>query len=68
MFKTEKRQHVRIDLLSVLGQRVATLFDAVAEAGEHRVEFNGSNLSSGVYFYKLISESASMIGRMVMIK
>jgi hypothetical protein len=32
---------------------VATLVNESKDAGSHEVRFNGSNLSSGVYFYRL---------------
>jgi hypothetical protein len=67
-FVTETRQHVRIEVFNVLGQHVSTAFEGMAEAGEHRVEFDGSGLSSGTYFYKLLSGSASSVGRMVLLK
>jgi len=36
--------------------------------GKYSVDFNGSNLSSGVYFYKLISRDFTAVKRMVLIK
>jgi hypothetical protein len=67
-FAIDMRQHVRIDVFNLLGQRISTLLDGMVEAGEHAIEFNGANLSSGVYFYKLFSENASIVGRMVLLK
>jgi hypothetical protein len=37
----------------VLGREAATLMNEVKEPGTYTVEFDGSNLSSGVYFCKL---------------
>ncbi len=43
----------KLAVYNVLGQQVALLVDEVRQAGEHRVFFDGRQLSSGVYFYRL---------------
>jgi len=37
----------------VLGREVATLIEKEQQAGNYEVSFDGSSLSSGIYFYKL---------------
>ncbi|MCP4582360.1 MAG: T9SS type A sorting domain-containing protein, partial [candidate division Zixibacteria bacterium] len=44
---------VKLEVYNVLGQRVETLKDGYLEAGNHIVEWNAANYSSGVYFYRL---------------
>jgi hypothetical protein len=46
---------VTLKVYDVLGNEVATLVSEEKPAGEYEVEFDGSELTSGVYFYKLIS-------------
>jgi len=36
-----------------LGNEIATLVNEEKPAGEYEVEFDATNLSSGIYFYKL---------------
>lgn len=48
-----KRSHTTLTVFNTLGQRVATLVNGEVEAGHHVVQFNGSGLASGVYFYRL---------------
>jgi hypothetical protein len=36
--------------------------------GDHRVEFNGRNLSSGIYFYKLQSGSFTQTKKLILMK
>lgn len=45
--------HVTLTLFNTLGQKVAQLVDSDINAGYHDVQFNGSNLASGVYFCRL---------------
>jgi len=45
---------VSLKVYNSLGQEVAVLLDnELVEAGEHSVDFNSSNLPSGVYFYRI---------------
>jgi len=44
---------VTLVIFNTLGQQIGTLVQSRKEAGYHSVEFNASNLSSGVYFYRL---------------
>jgi hypothetical protein len=47
------RSHVVLALFNSLGQRVATLVNGDVDAGNHSVKFDGSNLASGVYYYRI---------------
>lgn len=58
-----------LDVYNILGQKVMTLFDGIAEAGHyHIVKFDGGNLSSGLYFYRLRSGTQSALQRMALVK
>jgi hypothetical protein len=47
------RSHVTLSVFNNLGQQVAILQNGEQEAGYHEVKFDGNNLSSGVYFYRI---------------
>ncbi|MBE2256538.1 MAG: T9SS type A sorting domain-containing protein [Ignavibacteria bacterium] len=44
---------VKLKVFDVLGREVRTLVNDFKSAGTHSVEFNASNLSSGIYFYQM---------------
>ncbi len=44
---------VSLTVYDVLGRRVATLVNEIKPTGKHSIDFNGSNFSSGIYFYQL---------------
>jgi len=62
------RTHVRLEVVNILGARVATLVDRVQGPGSYRVRFDGSRWSSGVYFYRLNTDRFSHIRKMVLLK
>jgi len=59
---------VSLKVYDVLGREIATLVNEEKRAGSYKVEFNGSNLSSGVYFYRLNSGSFVSTKKMLLIK
>ena len=64
---------VTLDIYDLLGQKVITLVDKHQKAGKHTVQWMGKNqfgrqVSSGVYFYKLISGKYSSIKKMMLLR
>ena len=59
---------VSLKVYNSLGKEVAVLVNELKPAGRYEVVFNGSNLSSGVYYYKIESGSFSAVKRMTLIK
>jgi hypothetical protein len=60
--------HVRIELYTVLGQRVSTLVNDARPAGWHTLTVDGSNLSSGVYIYRINAAGFSETRKMILVK
>ena len=52
-FVLPKTDRLLLTVYSVTGQKVETLADGIAEAGTHRVMFDGTGLSSGIYLVRL---------------
>ncbi len=59
---------VIIRIYNLLGQEVAALVDEIKQAGYHTAEFDGSNLASGVYFYRLEAGDFKKIMKLVLVK
>lgn len=64
---------VRVDITNMLGQRVMSLVDRVANAGEHTVAWNGKDergrtVSAGVYFINLYSGGRVLQQKLTLVK
>ena len=59
---------VLLTVHSVDGATVAALVDEYQSPGDHRLRFDGSGLSSGVYFYRLQQGGVSASGKMLLIR
>jgi len=62
------RSSVRLEVYNLLGKKVATLVDAEEQAGYRSVSWDGSGVSSGIYFYKLMAGDFTETKRMMLIK
>ncbi len=68
VFSLSKKEHVTLVVYNVMGKVVQTLVDRTLPAGQHTVTFNGRELSSGVYYYRLIHEGSSQTRKMLLTK
>lgn len=67
-FQIPEKGNVTMKVYNQLGQEVAVLLNKVMNAGTYSVDFNGSKLSSGIYFYKLTTNGFSQTKKMMLIK
>jgi photosystem II stability/assembly factor-like uncharacterized protein len=63
-----KESYVTIKVYDILGREVATLVNDEKLAGKYEVKFDGSKLSSGVYFYQLRAGSYTATKKLLLIK
>jgi len=67
-FTIVNRQLTIVKVYDVLGSEVATLVNDVQEPGTYTVQFEGRNLASGVYFYRLITGKYAETRRMLLLR
>lgn len=65
---TAEGRNVILKIFDILGREVAVLINEDQKPGNYSVEFNGSHLSSGVYFYSLQIGSSRIIKKMMLLK
>ena len=61
-------EHVTISIYNILGQKLSTPIDAEYNSGFYKIKFNGTNLHSGVYFYKFEVGNYIEVKKMVLLK
>jgi hypothetical protein len=67
-YSIPKQGLVTIKIYDALGREVQTLINDMKTPGNYIVDFDGTNLSSGVYFYKLASNDFVSIKKMILLK
>jgi len=67
-FKTAAEGQISLKVYDVLGNEVATLLDEQKPAGSYDVELDASQLTSGIYFYKLTAGEFSSTRKMILLK
>lgn len=67
-FDIPVRSYIRLSVYNLIGEEIAILINREMEAGSHSIVFNASKLSSGIYFYKLTTDSNVFFRKMMLIK
>ena len=67
-FELPKQGFVNLKVYDILGKEVKTLVNEVRGAGSYSVDFNASEFSTGVYFYRLESNGFTDTKKMMLIK
>ncbi len=67
-FSVPNEGNVSLKIYNILGAEIATLINESKPAGTYNVTFNASDLSSGVYFYKLVTPNFFEIKKMLLVK
>jgi len=67
-YQLPMNSHVVLKIYDVLGREIETLVNEDQKAGSYEVQFEGSNLPSGVYFYRLSAQNYVKTLKMVHLK
>jgi len=72
-FTLAHKQDVELTVYNIRGQKVRTVYEGSADEGAHSIVWNGKDskgrvVSSGVYFYKLKTESAELTEKLILLK
>ncbi len=67
-FSIPKSEFVTLNVFDVIGRKVASLVNENKEAGKYSIIFNGSKLSSGIYFYRLQAGNYSAVKKLILLK
>lgn len=67
-FALPKAMDVNIAVYNSLGQKVKELVNNIMSAGNHSVEMNGADLTSGMYFYRISTPEFSKTMKMMLVK
>ena len=67
-FDIPSQSEVSLIVYNIQGQIVSELFKGNKETGRYTFQFDGSNLSSGVYFYELVAGKYKEVRKMMLVK
>lgn len=67
-FQLMSESFVKLSIFNIQGEEITTLFNDKLPAGRHAVDFDASELSSGVYIYRITAGSFTASGKMTLMK
>jgi uncharacterized delta-60 repeat protein len=67
-FDIISKSNVKLIVYDILGREVALIINQKLQAGSYKVDWEGTNYPSGIYFYKLETDTYNETKRMVLIK
>ena len=67
-FALPKQSNVTLKLFDILGREIATLVDAELESGVHKINFDGQDLATGIYFYRIHADGFLKTKKLMLLK
>ena len=67
-FAIPKQSHVKLSVYNIIGEQVSELVNGNLSSGYHEVNFNASNLASGMYIYRISVGSYVEVKKMLLLK
>jgi hypothetical protein len=67
-FDLRERSHVVLEVYNIMGRKVATVVNRTMDAGRYSAEFDGTQLASGLYFYRISANNFNDLKKMILVK
>ncbi len=67
-FTLPEPEQVSVEVFDSMGRSVGVIVNEMLESGEHRIDFDASGLSSGIYFYRVQAAGQSVVKKMTLVK
>jgi hypothetical protein len=67
-FRIQRTEFSSLKIYDILGNEIAAMVEEYKTPGTYEIEFDGSELSSGIYFYKLKAGNFSDSKKMILLK
>ncbi|MBN2009758.1 T9SS type A sorting domain-containing protein, partial [candidate division KSB1 bacterium] len=67
-YQLAESEKVELNIYNLLGERIAKLVNERQNPGNYVIQFDASDLSSGIYFYHLKTESFNQVKKMLVIR
>jgi len=67
-FELREASNVALGVFDISGRLVSEMANGWREAGQHEITFDGSDLPSGIYLYRLSAGDWQAVGKMVLMK
>ncbi len=67
-FSIKKASNVKLKIYNTIGEELNNLINENMNAGTYSYQFDASNLTSGIYFYKIITDDYTNTKKMVLLK
>jgi len=67
-FEIPKSSNVKVSVFDITGKEIEVLVNEKLNAGTYQTEWNGMSYSSGVYFYRMVTDNFTETKRMILIK
>jgi hypothetical protein len=67
-YRLPEKTQVSIKIYNMLGEKISEPVNDVQDAGSYSIKFDGSNLASGIYLYRIDTANYTKVRKMVLIK
>lgn len=67
-FFLPKAEFVTLEIFNIIGEKVTSLISKKLKAGNHSYEFDGSNLPSGIYLYRIKAGEFNKVRKMILVR